>query len=318
MDALRRFKQVQTLRLLAQDVAGHLTVEDLSDHLSHLADLLLAETLVRCWAGLKTRHRDSPRFAIIGYGKLGGKELGYASDLDIVFLYDDDDEHAQATYARLAQRINTWLGTLTPAGMLYETDLRLRPDGASGLLVSSTEAFRDYQLNHAWVWEHQALSRARFVCGDARIGETFEALRCEVLHQARDAARLREDVLAMREKMHASHVNNTELFDLKHDSGGIVDVEFCVQYLVLRDGHAHPELTENIGNIKLLHRAGAAGLIPVDIAKAAADAYRELRRQQHAIKLSGAEFARVPPAAMESVREAVRMLWQQVMGEDAG
>jgi glutamate-ammonia-ligase adenylyltransferase len=314
MDALRRFKQVQTLRLLAQDVAGHLTVEDLSDHLSHLADLLLAETLARCWAGLKTRHRDSPQFAIIGYGKLGGKELGYASDLDIVFLYDDDNEHAQATYARLAQRINTWLGTLTPAGMLYETDLRLRPDGASGLLVSSTEAFRDYQLNHAWVWEHQALSRARFVCGDARIGEAFEALRCEVLHQTRDAAKLREDVLAMREKMHAGHVNNTELFDLKHDNGGIVDVEFCVQYLVLRDSHAHPQLTENLGNIKLLHRAGAAGLIPVDIAEAAADAYRELRRQQHAIKLSGAEFARVPPAAMESVREAVRSLWQQVMG----
>jgi glutamate-ammonia-ligase adenylyltransferase len=318
MDTLRHFKQVQTLRLLAQDVAGQLSVEILSDHLSHLADMLLAETLARCWAGLKTRHRDSPQFAIIGYGKLGGKELGYASDLDIVFLYDDDDEHAPATYARLAQRINTWLGTLTPAGMLYETDLRLRPDGASGLLVSSTEAFRDYQLNHAWVWEHQALSRARFVCGDTRIGETFEALRCEVLHQTRDAAKLREEVLAMREKMHAGHVNNTALFDLKHDSGGIVDVEFCVQYLVLRDSHAHPELTENLGNIKLLHRAGAAGLIPVDIAQAAADAYRELRRQQHAIKLSGAEFARVPPAAMESVREAVRTLWQQVMGEDMG
>jgi len=314
MDALRRFKQVQTLRLLAQDVAGQLTVEILSDHLSQLADLLLAETLERCWTGLKTRHRDTPRFAIIGYGKLGGKELGYASDLDIVFLYDDDNEHAQATYARLAQRINTWLGTLTPAGIVYETDLRLRPDGASGLLVSSTDAFRDYQLSHAWVWEHQALSRARFVCGDAGIGETFEALRSEVLHQPRDAAKLREDVLAMRAKMHAGHVNHTPLFDLKHDRGGIVDVEFCVQYLVLRNSRTHPEMTQNLGNIKLLHRAGAAGLIPVDMATAAADAYRELRRQQHAIKLSGAEYARVPPAAMESVREAVRALWAEVMG----
>ena len=171
MDALRRFKQVQTLRLLAQDVAGRLTLEALSDHLSYLADTLLNETLARCWAGLKTRHRDTPRFAVIGYGKLGGKELGYASDLDLVFLYDDADERAQEIYARLAQRINTWLGTLTPAGMLYETDLRLRPDGASGLLVSSTEAFRDYQLHHAWLWEHQALTRARFVCGDAAIGD---------------------------------------------------------------------------------------------------------------------------------------------------
>ncbi|MFP5418993.1 MAG: bifunctional [glutamate--ammonia ligase]-adenylyl-L-tyrosine phosphorylase/[glutamate--ammonia-ligase] adenylyltransferase [Gammaproteobacteria bacterium] len=318
MDALRRFKQVHTLRLLAQDVAGHLTVETLSDHLSHLADTLLAETLARCWAGLATRHRETPRFAIIGYGKLGGKELGYASDLDIVFLYDDADERAQATYARLAQRINTWLGTLTPAGVLYETDLRLRPDGASGLLVSSTEAFRDYQLNHAWTWEHQALTRARFVCGDADIGRTFEALRSEVLGLPRDADKLREDVLGMREKMHAGHRNDTGLFDLKHDTGGIVDVEFCVQFLVLRDSHARPALIDNVGNIALLRRAGAAGLIPVDVAQAAADAYRELRRRQHALKLSGAEYARVPPASMEQVRGAVRALWLQVMGERSG
>ncbi|WP_296893005.1 bifunctional [glutamate--ammonia ligase]-adenylyl-L-tyrosine phosphorylase/[glutamate--ammonia-ligase] adenylyltransferase [Thiobacillus sp.] len=317
MDALRRFKQVQTLHLLAQDVAGRLTLEALSDHLSYLADTLLNETLARCWAGLKTRHRDKPRFAIVGYGKLGGKELGYASDLDLVFLYDDADERAQEIYARLAQRINTWLGTLTSTGMLYETDLRLRPDGASGLLVSSTEAFRDYQLHHAWVWEHQALTRARFVCGDAAIGARFEALRREVLSAPRDAAKLREDVLSMREKMRAGHVNDTDLFDLKHGRGGIVDVEFCVQYLVLRHCAGHPELADNVGNIALLQRAGTAGLLPPDLAQAAADAYRELRRQQHVIKLSGAEYARVPPQALESVRNAVNALWTQVMGTAA-
>ena len=313
MDALRRFKQVQTLRLLAQDVAGRLTLEALSDHLSYLADTLLNETLARCWAGLKTRHLDSPRFAVIGYGKLGGKELGYASDLDLVFLYDDPDARAPEIYARLAQRINTWLGTLTSTGMLYETDLRLRPDGASGLLVSSTEAFRDYQLHHAWVWEHQALTRARFVCGDVAIGSVFEAVRREVLCLPRDPLKLREEVLAMRERMHAGHVNDSDLFDLKHDNGGIVDVEFCVQYLVLRHCTTHPELADNVGNIALLQRAGAAGLIPAAIAQAAADAYRELRRQQHVIKLSGASYARVPTAAMESVRDAVRALWAQVM-----
>jgi glutamate-ammonia-ligase adenylyltransferase len=313
MDALRRFKQVQTLRLLAQDVAGRLTLEALSDHLSYLADTLLAETLARCWAGLKTRHRDAPRFAVVGYGKLGGKELGYASDLDLVFLYDDEDARAQEVYARLAQRINTWLGTLTPAGILYETDLRLRPDGASGLLVSSTDAFRDYQLHHAWVWEHQALTRARFVCGDAAIGATFEALRREVLALPRDAAKLREEVLAMREKMRAGHVNDSDLFDLKHDAGGIVDVEFCVQYLVLRHCVTHPGLADNVGNIALLKRAGAAGLISADLAAAAADAYRELRRQQHAIKLAGAAYARVPALAVESARAAVRALWSQVL-----
>lgn len=313
MDALRRFKQVQTLRLLAQDVAGLLTLEALSDHLSCLADTLLAEVLARCWDGLKTRHRDTPRFAVIGYGKLGGKELGYASDLDLVFLYRDADARAPEIYARLAQRINTWLGTLTAAGTLYETDLRLRPDGASGLLVSSTDAFRDYQLHHAWVWEHQALTRARFVCGDAAIGETFESLRREVLCVPRDAGKLRDEVRAMREKMHAGHVNDSGFFDLKHDSGGIVDVEFCVQYLVLRHCHAHPELAANLGNIALLLRAGETGLIPADLAQAAADAYRELRRQQHTAKLAGAVHARVPPAAVENVRDAVKALWAQVM-----
>lgn len=316
MDALRRFKQRQTLRLLAQDVAGQLTVEALSDHLSLLADTILAETLNRCWAGLKTRHRDDARFAIIGYGKLGGKELGYASDLDIVFLYDDESDSAQSTYARLAQRINSWLSTLTSAGLLYETDLRLRPDGASGLLVSSTTAFRDYQLNHAWVWEHQALTRARFICGDVAIGNTFEALRREVLSAPRDATTLKKEVLSMREKMHAGHVNHTELFDIKHDAGGIVDVEFCVQYLILQHASTQPTLLDNLGNIALLLRAAEAGLIPELIAQGAADAYRELRRQQHAIKLRGAEYARLPPASMETVRTQVQALWSHVMKED--
>ena len=312
MDALRRFKQVQTLRLLAQDVAGRLSLEALSDNLSYLADTLLAETLARCWEGLKTRHRDSPLFAIIGYGKLGGKELGYASDLDLVFLYDDADERAQEIYARLAQRINTWLGTLTPAGMLYETDLRLRPDGASGLLVSSTEAFRNYQLNHAWTWEHQALSRARFVCGNVAIGASFEAVRHQVICMPRDAEKLREEVLAMREKMHAGHPNNSGLFDLKHDAGGIVDVEFSVQYLLLTHAHALPELSDNVGNITLLKRAAALGLLPDDIALPAADAYRELRRLQHQIKLAGAEQARVEAASVDGHPAAVRALWQAV------
>ncbi|WP_310446762.1 bifunctional [glutamate--ammonia ligase]-adenylyl-L-tyrosine phosphorylase/[glutamate--ammonia-ligase] adenylyltransferase [Thiobacillus sp.] len=312
MDALRRFKQVQTLRLLAQDVAGRLTLEALSDHLSYLAATLLAETLARCWEGLKTRHRDSPRFAIVGYGKLGGKELGYASDLDLVFLYDDDDARAQEIYARLAQRINTWLGTLTSAGMLYETDLRLRPDGASGLLVSSTAAFRDYQLHHAWTWEHQALTRARFVCGDADIGAHFEALRREILCAPRDVARLRDEVLTMREKMHAGHPNDSGLFDLKHDAGGIVDVEFSVQYLLLTHAHAFPELSDNVGNIALLKRVAALGLLPDGVALPAADAYRELRRLQHQIKLAGAEHARVDVTSVDGHPAAVRALWQAV------
>ena len=312
MDSLRRFKQVQTLRLLAQDVAGRLTLERLSDHLSMLADTLLAETLQRCWTGLKTRHRAQPQFAMIGYGKLGGKELGYASDLDLVFLYDDDNAHAGEIYARLAQRINTWLGTLTATGVLYEVDMRLRPDGASGLLVSSLAAFREYQSQHAWTWEHQALTRARFVCGDATIGAAFESLRRELLCKPRDLDKLRSEVIAMREKMHTGHPNPSKLFDLKHDRGGIVDVEFCVQYLVLAYAHAHTELADNVGNIALLKRAAELNVIADSIALPAADAYRELRREQHRIKLAGAELGRVPAEKMAESVSAVRALWSTI------
>lgn len=312
MDAMRRFKQAQTLRLLAQDVAGRLTVEALSDHLAALADLLLAETLAHCWNQLKTRHRDAPQFAVIAYGKLGGKELGYASDLDLVFLYDDEAPDAQAIYARLAQRMNTWLATTTPAGVLYETDLRLRPDGASGLLVSALDAFAQYQQTHAWTWEHQALTRARFVCGEAAIGTRFEQIRRQVIGQRRDQAALRAEVLAMRQKMHDGHPNASGDFDLKHDPGGLVDVEFAVQFIVLAQAHAHPALLDNAGNIALLSRAAEAGLLPARIAADAAEAYRVLRRTQHAVKLAGAEHARVPADALAPERAAVRALWDQV------
>jgi glutamate-ammonia-ligase adenylyltransferase len=312
MDRLRRFKQAQTLHLLAQDVAGALKLETLSDHLAALADLLLAETLDRAWLTMPKRHLDPPRFAIIGYGKLGGKELGYASDLDIVFLYDDDTPDAGAIYARLAQKLSTWFSTATSAGVLYDTDLRLRPDGASGLLVSSVEAFEDYQRNKAWTWEHQALTRARYICGDAAIGEKFESIRRAILTLPREANKLKEDVLTMRQKMRDGHPNNTDLFDIKHDSGGIVDVEFAVQYLILLHAKAHPELLDNVGNIALLKRSGETGLLPGEIANNAADAYRELRRQQHLAKLSGAEHARIESAPLENARRDVLQLWKRV------
>jgi glutamate-ammonia-ligase adenylyltransferase len=314
MDELRHFKQSETFRLLAQDLAGVWTVEQLSDQLAYLADLLLEQTLELVWASLKNRHRERPAFAVIAYGKLGGKELGYASDLDIVFLYDDPAPGAQDLYARLGKRLNTWISTLTPAGILYETDLRLRPDGAAGLLVSSLEAFEDYQRNQAWTWEHQALTRARYSCGDMAVGAKFEAIRMAILCTTRDAAKLKEDVLAMRQKMHDGHPNASGLFDIKHDRGGLVDVEFAVQFLVLAHAAAHPEMTGNIGNIALLQLAGRIGLIPADVAEPAADAYRELRRHQHRVKLQGAEHARLPSEAMEAEIAAVQALWQAVFG----
>jgi glutamate-ammonia-ligase adenylyltransferase len=268
------------------------------------------------WSKLRTRHRETPKFAVIGYGKLGGKELGYASDLDLVYLYDDPDPEAGENYARLGQRLNTWLASQTSAGILFETDLRLRPNGESGLLAVSVDSFRDYQLRHAWVWEHQALTRARFCAGDPAVGARFEEIRCEILCRQRDPARLREEVVAMRRKMYDAHASNSEiLFDLKHDPGGIIDVEFIVQYLVLGHAHRHQQLTGNLGNIALLRIAAELGLIPADQAKAAGDAYREYRRLQHAKRLSANPRGRVERDSIARHIAAVNMLWQTVFGK---
>lgn len=312
MDLLRHFKQVQVLRLVAQDLAGLLPLTRLSDHLSALADLVLHETLRLTWQELRNKHRETPRFAIAGYGKLGGKELGYASDLDIIFLYDDEMNEAPQVYARLAQRINAWLTMLTPAGVLYDTDLRLRPSGASGLLVSSIAAFEDYQTKHAWVWEHQALTRARYVAGDPAIGRAFSAIRDKVLRTSRNRAALRLEVIAMRQKMLDAHPNPSDMFDLKHDRGGIIDVEFIVQYLVLGYAHEHAELTGNIGNLALLQLAAKLKLIPRNFADGAHAAYTHYRQQQHRLRLQRARYARVPRDDFTKHIDAVLALWKKV------
>jgi len=315
MNVLREQHQAQVFRLLAQDLAGQLSVERLADHLSAAADAVLEVCLETAWADLRNRHREgAPRFAIVSYGKQGGKELGYASDLDIIFLYDADDERAPEVYARLAQRINIWLTTQTAAGVLFATDLRLRPSGASGLLVSSLAAFEEYQEKSAWTWEHQALTRARHCAGDAAVGAAFEAIRERILRRARDPAKLARDVLEMREKMHAAHPNRSALFDLKHDRGGMIDLEFIVQHLVLAQAHAHPELVGNLGNIALLGIAGNLGLIPTALAAQCQDAYRAFRRRQHALRLEGAQYARVAPETVADKVRAVRELWTTVFG----
>jgi glutamate-ammonia-ligase adenylyltransferase len=314
MDTLRHFKHAHTMRLIAQDLAGLLPLETLSDHLSDLACVVLEEVLRVTWK-LRPAHRDTPRFAVIAYGKLGGKELGYASDLDLVFLYEDPAPESAENYARYAQRINNWLTSITPAGVLYETDLRLRPDGAGGLLVSPLESFREYQARHAWVWEHQALTRARFVAGDAEIGANFEALRVEILRAKRDPGALMHEVAAMRRKLHDGHPNRTRLFDLKHDRGGLIDVEFAVQYLVLAHAHAQDGLTGNIGNLALLKLAARLGLVDGNRAQSAHDAYRRFRQLQHGLRLQGERYARIDPDAVADSRQAVLELWKEVMGE---
>jgi glutamate-ammonia-ligase adenylyltransferase len=316
MDMMREAHHAQVFRLLAQDLAGLLPLEKLSDHLSELADIMLGLALRLVWRKLLKRHRDEPAFAVVAYGKLGGKELGYASDLDIIFLFEDDHPDAPEIYARLAQRINTWISSATPAGILFQTDLRLRPNGESGLLVSSVEAFRQYQMESAWVWEHQALSRARFSAGDAGIGQKFEAIRIEVLRKPRDLAALRQEVLSMRQRMAEAHANKSDLFDLKHDRGGLIDVEFIVQFLVLGHAHAHAELTGNLGNLALLKIAAGLGLIPAKLAERVRDAYRSYRKLQHSLRLNDAQYARVGRDSLAQEIDSVRELWRTVFGED--
>lgn len=314
MDTLREMHHAQLMRLLAQDLEGDVSVERLADHLSALADILVGATIRAAWQTIPKRHRDVPRFSVIAYGKLGGKELGYASDLDVIFLYDDDDQEAPAHYAKLAQRFITWMTSHTAAGILFDVDIALRPDGASGLLVTSVASFEKYQMESAWLWEHQALTRARFCAGDADIGARFESIREAVLRKPRAAAGLKQEVLAMRLRLREAHPNSGTLFDLKHDEGGMIDIEFMVQYLILRHAAQYAELVPDIGNIALLKLCGKLGLVDSELAAKTADAYRTFRKLQHQIRLQGADKARVEPKRVEKEAASVRQLWAEIFG----
>jgi len=316
MDILREIHHAQLFHLLAQDLAGDLTVEKLADYLSALADTIVAATIKAVWQTVATRHREVPLFTVIAYGKLGGKELGYVSDLDVIFLYDDDDQDAPAQYAKLAQRFITWMTSHTSAGILFDIDTALRPDGASGMLVSSVGAFEKYENNAAWVWEHQALTRARYCAGDAAIGQRFEQIREAVLRKPRPAdGPLKQEVFAMRKRMHDAKPNTSRLFDLKQDPGGMIDIEFIVQFLVLQHAAAYPQLTGNFGNIALLRTCGGLGLIDAGLAASVADAYRQYRKLQHQLRLQGQEQARVDPALVASHGAAVTQLWNSLFGQ---
>jgi glutamate-ammonia-ligase adenylyltransferase len=329
MDILRVTHHTETFITLLADlgigVEQALSVEKVSDHLSALADLILQATFERVWS-LVAKKFDLPKnlaptFAIIAYGKLGGKELGYASDLDLVFLYQatENDYEAQEIYALLAKRMINWLTAFTSTGSLFEIDTRLRPNGSAGFLVTNVDAFRKYQMregdNAAWVWEHQALTRARFVAGNVLVGNLFDAVRQEVLSQQRDIDHLRNEIVEMRRKVHEGHPNPTNDFDLKHDAGGMVDIEFIVQFLVLAYSHQHPQLIGNLGNIALLRIAAEVGLIEADIAKAVGDAYRLLRARQHRLRLDGAEKTRIHLSNESDLlvaRDNVSLLWKRV------
>jgi glutamate-ammonia-ligase adenylyltransferase len=316
LNLLRRAHHAEQFRTLARDVEGVLTVEQVADDLSALADAVLRVTARWCWERLKTRHRETPAIAIIGYGKLGGKELGYGSDLDIVFVYDDEDERAQEIYASYVRKLINWMTVKTAEGDLYEIDTALRPNGNSGLLVTRFEAFADYQQqrgsNTAWTWEHQAMTRARFVMGLPSLQSRFDRVRHAVIGAVRDGSGLKAEIVAMRERVRQGHPDKAERFDVKHSPGAMVDVEFAVQYLVLLHTAAHPELVDNVGNIALLQRAEKVGLLPPGMGQAAANAYREMRRVQHRARLNE-EPTDVPASDLTQERQAVLELWRWVM-----
>ncbi len=318
LNLLRRAQHAEIFRTLARDIEGAITVEQVADDLSALADSVLRVTAQWCWQRLKQRHREDPQFGIIGYGKLGGKELGYGSDLDIVFIFDDEDDNAPEIYTAWVRKLINWLTVKTGEGDLYEIDTALRPNGNSGLLVTSFKSYANYQQqrgsNTAWTWEHQAMTRARFVLGSDSLRQRFDTVREAVITAPRDAQALKQEIVSMRERVRSAHPVRGDWFDVKHSRGGMLDAEFVVQYLVLSQSAQHPELVANLGNIALLQRAEKAGLLPAGVGQAAASAYRELRRMQHTSRLDEGSGL-VPEALVTTHRDAVLALWQAVFAD---
>jgi len=335
METLRYFKQSHTLQVAAAQISGRLTVMKVSDYLTFTAEAVLEQVLALSWQYLVRKHgypvNKSGRhgemdFVVIGYGKLGGIELSYISDLDLVFLHDgaldQDTQVAQGQrsinsrefYTRLAQRVITMLGTYTVSGKLYEVDMRLRPSGESGLLVSSMEAFASYERDEAWTWEHQALVRARAVAGSKALQNTFDQLRALTLGKQRDRQKLAVEVTAMRQRMRDEFAKKPAVerdklsFIIKHGRGGIVDIEFMVQYLVLAFGAEHPALLTWPDNVRILETARDCELLNAEQFRLLTDAYLSLRSALHQFALEHLD-SEDTPRPLADFQSAVSRIW---------
>ena len=331
MDCLRQSKQANVLRVAAADISRRIPLMVVSDHLTWIAEAILRAALAIAWRDITARHGRPetmpgdaafPPYAVIAYGKLGGIELGYGSDLDLVFVHDDDPHGTTSGskpidlatfYARLTQRLIHTLTALTPQGALYEVDPRLRPDGSKGVLVNTLDGLGGYLGEKAWTWEHQALVRARAVAGDAALGQRFASLRRDILLRERDGDTLRDEVRTMRERMRSElGSRGTDRFDLKQDPGGIADIEFMVQYTTLRWAPklgAHLDFTDNI---RLLEGFGLAGLMPEEDVALLCDAYRAFRGRIHQLSLQESEGV-VGSEEFVEFRKAVITLWNRWM-----
>ncbi|MDH3646297.1 MAG: bifunctional [glutamate--ammonia ligase]-adenylyl-L-tyrosine phosphorylase/[glutamate--ammonia-ligase] adenylyltransferase [Gammaproteobacteria bacterium] len=335
MEALRMFQQAAVFRVAVSDLSGVLPLMKVSDRLTEIAELVLEKTIELARGEMYRRH-GAPQcgeendlriasFAVVGYGKLGGLELGYASDLDLVLLHDsagglqhsDGEKSLDNTryFARLGQRILHILSTTTAAGVLYQVDTRLRPSGKGGPMVSSIAAFENYQRESAWTWEHQALLRARAVAGDHVVREAFETARCDLLARRRDPQTLREEVLAMRQRMRRELPGGDPgRFDIKQDSGGLTDIEFMVQYWVLANAAVHPTLVRWSDNIRQLESLVAAGVVQAETAQELTDIYRGYRQRVHRLALAD-KAAVVPEEEFITERARVSSGWRDVFGE---
>ena len=315
LNILRRANHSEVFRILVRDVSGLIDVEKVADDLSALAEATLSCAAKWIWDRTQHKYRHDHCFAIVAYGKFGGKELGYGSDLDIIFLYQDDDERGQEAYAIFARKLISWLTVKTREGYLYEVDTALRPNGGAGLLVSTFSAYEEYQIqrgnNSAWTWEHQAITRARFCFGADQFRTRFDAIRQSVMQAQRDPELLREEILEMRTRLHQFHNVRNGFFDIKSSPGGMIDAEFVVQFLLLSNSHHYPELVTNTGNIALLTLLEKVGLLPFGIGKNSADAYRKLRQVQHQARLNE-ESGQVPLGQLESERQDILTLWNTI------
>ena len=335
MEAQRYFRHAQVLRVAAADLLANLPLMQVSDYLTYLAEVLLNAVMHLAWQDLSRRH-GSPQasFIIVGYGKLGGLEMGYSSDLDLVFIHSGDSTQTtqgpkpldtSTWFSRLGQRIIHYLTTATASGQLYEVDLRLRPSGNSGLLVSSWQAFAAYQSQNAWVWEHQALARARVVAShtsdpsqlDAASSLTaqFNSLRAQILSRPRALPQLREAVINMREKMHTQQANSpdaTTNLHLKYGRGGLVDIEFLTQYLVLAHAQHHPQLYEFSDTLRMLDALAATAILSTSQAQGLQQAYLAYRQAIHRADLAQTSLW-VAAANWQPQLQLVQQLWQKFL-----
>ncbi|MGO0305405.1 bifunctional [glutamate--ammonia ligase]-adenylyl-L-tyrosine phosphorylase/[glutamate--ammonia-ligase] adenylyltransferase [Endozoicomonas acroporae] len=336
MEVLRHFKMAHVLRVTAAQVSGTLPLMKESDYLTWIAEVILDAVLAIAWRNLVEKYgmpRDAdgnlcdPGFIIVGYGKLGGIELGPGSDLDLVFIHNGGTNKetngpraidSTTFYTRLGQRIIHILTTQTPSGILYDADMRLRPSGSKGLLVNSFTYFEKYQKEEAWTWEHQALVRARVITGDPTLAQKFADLRSAILSQQRDVNKLRDDVVDMRQKMRehlrttSSSVNSGEVFHLKHDPGGIVDIEFLMQFAVLRYSSQYPSLLKWTDNVRISEELELAGLLKHDDAHQLREAYKTFRFSIHQKALQN-EVPEVDNTSGNYLRQAVMTIWADCM-----